>query len=123
MALGLFVYYRSARQDSAAVVAAAKAMQGAVRARWPLLQTEFLQRLEAPPTEDSPPTWMEVYRWPSRTLASSTEADPALPSVQALARARAELAALSLQCLVQGGCHLEWFNDPEPPAEPPFTPA
>ncbi len=69
MSLALYVYYRvdPARIDAARQTLAAA--QAALRADWPGLTAEVMQRAEGMQRAEhsdaaAPPTWMEVYRQP-----------------------------------------------------------
>jgi hypothetical protein len=62
MAIELYVYYRAAAVDAAAVQATVEQAQRGLCAEHPDLQARLLRR---PQPTDGLHTWMEVYRWRS----------------------------------------------------------
>jgi len=58
----LFVYYRAAPQDAAALEAAVRDMQAGLTRQYRGLSARLLRRAEV---RDGLVTWMEAYAWPA----------------------------------------------------------
>ncbi len=93
----LFVYYRVRVADTAAVQAAAQAMQAQLRAQHPGLIARLMRRADVPATNE---TWMETY---------AVDPAHAADGVNAALEAAIDRAAIALQPLLAGPRHTEVF--------------
>jgi hypothetical protein len=89
----LFVYYRAAPRDAAALESAVRRMQAALTRQHPGLSARLLRR---PEPRDGFVTWMEAYAWPA--------ADGPDAVAQAVSAAAAPLAGW-----IVGPRHVEHF--------------
>jgi len=89
----LFVYYRAAPQDAAALEAAVRDMQAGLTRQYRGLSARLLRRAEV---RDGLVTWMEAYAWPAGE-------DPATLT-EAVSR-----AAMPLAAWIAGPRHVEHF--------------
>jgi hypothetical protein len=96
----LFIYYRSQVGHAAAVEAAVRDMQSALRARHPALEARWLRRID----DDSKlMTWMETYRAASPALHPQGVHDE-------LQREIETLAAQRVAPWIDGTRHVEVFE-------------
>lgn len=115
MAIELYVYYRAATADAAAVLAAVGQAQQQLRAEHPHLQARLLRR---PQPTDGLHTWMEVYRWQPvgvdpPAVADASGTPPAAPSIDRLAMlgpAIEERLSKALGPRLVGARHVEAFE-------------
>lgn len=91
----LFIYFRAAVSDAAAVQQAVAAFQHSLRARHPGLGARLLRRPEA---GNGQHTWMEIYTLPAQASADT-----------ALIQADIEHAAAVLSGWIVGERHVEVF--------------
>jgi hypothetical protein len=89
----IYVYYRVAAADAAAVADQVRAMQAGLCARHPGLQARLLRR---PVAATDPQTWMEVYAMPG--------------GVSEALQGEIESAAAALLRSIQGPRHCEVFE-------------
>ena len=80
----LCIYYKLASTRHAEVARSIEGLQDAMRAAWPGLVCELLQRAQA---SDGIETWMETYRHPTAAL------DALATSIEQAASARTDLPA------------------------------
>jgi hypothetical protein len=83
----LYVYYKVAAAERARCLALVDKLQAGLKAQWPALRIQAMQRPEASP--DGMETWMEVYEHPggvSQEMIASVArhaADTGLPAKRA----------------------------------------
>lgn len=93
----LFVYYRCRAGDTAAVGAAAGAMQQQLRARIPGLEARLLRH--PAPAADATVTWMETYRLSTGVVGDDASWQP-----------QVHAAAAVLEGWIVGRRHVEVFE-------------
>jgi hypothetical protein len=94
----LFVYYKIAAAEHAAVLRRVRLFEKQVEQAWPSLQIELMQRPET--SADGQETWMEVYRHPQGVTQAMTESIAQLAAQAGLPSQRASefFIPLEQQC-------------------------